>query len=380
MEREYSHPSTLGYLTSEQLLSNTIDFFRFPLIVGVVFIHTDFSNIIIQGARQVDIGQYAVFEQFFFLFSKLVFEVCVPLFFFISGFLFFYGTESFSFLVYLKKLRKRITSLLIPYIFWNLVVLLFFFFAQTFFGELLSGSNKPIVQYSVADWLWSLWDTSHVHGKAAKNLPINSPFWFIRDLMVVVLLSPIIYFLIRKLAIFAVLILGVVWVLNPYFYLPGWSSVSFFFFSAGAYFSLYNKNFVLIIKSSLPWPVLCYILLIIVAFYGFEKGGWSYLYCTNVLLGLISAVAVTGYFIEKGSWRPNHFLVSASFFIFAYHRLPLVFIIKFLFSWVKPQTDVMLLLMYFVCPVCVILLGLLFFGVLRRLLPAFTAVICGGRL
>jgi len=156
--------------------------------------------------------------------------------------------------------------------------------------------------------------------------------------------------------------------------------MAFFFFSAGAYFSLYNKNFVLIIKSFLPWPVLCYILLIIVAFYGFGKGGWSYLYCTNVLLGLISAVAVTGYFIEKGSWRPNHFLVNASFFIFAYNRLPLVFIIKFLFSWVRPQTDVMLLLMYFVCPACVILLGLLFFWVLRRLLPAFTAVICGGRL
>jgi len=77
------------YLTSEQLLSKTIDFLRFPLIVGVVFIHTDFSNIIIQGSKQVDLRQFAVFAQVFLLFSKLVFEVCVPLFFFISGFLFF---------------------------------------------------------------------------------------------------------------------------------------------------------------------------------------------------------------------------------------------------------------------------------------------------
>jgi len=219
-----------------------------------------------------------------------------------------------------------------------------------------------------------------VHVKAAKNLPINSPFWFIRDLMVVLLLSPIIYFLIRKVGVFAVLILGVVWLFKPYFYLPGWSTVSFFFFSAGAYFSLHNKNFVLVMQSFLPWSVLCYVLLIIAAFYGFGKGGWSYLYCANVLLGLLSAVAVTGYFIEKGSWRPNHFLVSASFFIFAYHRLPLVFIIKFLFIQVRPQTDVALLFLYFVCPVCVILLGLLFFWVISMLFPRFTAVICGGRL
>ncbi|MDR6733741.1 MULTISPECIES: acyltransferase family protein [unclassified Sphingobacterium] len=380
MEREHSPPSTLGYLTSEQLLSKTIDFLRFPLIVGVVFIHTDFSNIIIQGSKQVDLRQFAVFAQVFLLFSKLVFEVCVPLFFFISGFLFFYGTASFTFSVYFNKLRRRVHSLLIPYIFWNLAVLLFFFLAQTFFGGLLSGVNKPIIQYNLTDWLWSLWDTSHVHVKAAKNLPINSPFWFIRDLMVVLLLSPIIYFLIRKVGVFAVLILGVVWLFKPYFYLPGWSTVSFFFFSAGAYFSLHNKNFVLVMQSFLPWSVLCYVLLIIAAFYGFGKGGWSYLYCANVLLGLLSAVAVTGYFIEKGSWRPNHFLVSASFFIFAYHRLPLVFIIKFLFIQVRPQTDVALLFLYFVCPVCVILLGLLFFWVISMLFPRFTAVICGGRL
>ncbi|WP_293938629.1 acyltransferase family protein [Sphingobacterium sp. UBA5996] len=380
MEREHSPPSTLGYLTSEQLLSKTIDFLRFPLIVGVVFIHTDFSNIIIQGSKQVDLRQFAVFAQVFLLFSKLVFEVCVPLFFFISGFLFFYGTASFTFSVYFNKLRRRVHSLLIPYIFWNLAVLLFFFLAQTFFGGLLSGVNKPIIHYNLTDWLWSLWDTSHVHVKAAKNLPINSPFWFIRDLMVVLLLSPIIYFLIRKVGVFAVLILGVVWLFKPYFYLPGWSTVSFFFFSAGAYFSLHNKNFVLVMQSFLPWSVLCYVLLIIAAFYGFGKGGWSYLYCANVLLGLLSAVAVTGYFIEKGSWRPNHFLVSASFFIFAYHRLPLVFIIKFLFIQVRPQTDVALLFLYFVCPVCVILLGLLFFWVISMLFPRFTAVICGGRL
>jgi hypothetical protein len=56
-------------------LSKTIDFLRFPLIVGVVFIHTDFSNIIIQGSKQVNILHFPVFAHVFFLFSKLVFEV-----------------------------------------------------------------------------------------------------------------------------------------------------------------------------------------------------------------------------------------------------------------------------------------------------------------
>ena len=79
-----------------QLLSKTIDFLRFPLIVGVVFIHTDFSNIVIGGVKQISFVNFPVFARIFFLFSKVIFEVCVPLFFFISGFLFFYRTEGFS--------------------------------------------------------------------------------------------------------------------------------------------------------------------------------------------------------------------------------------------------------------------------------------------
>ncbi len=37
-------------LTAE-LQSKTIDALRFPLIVGVVFIHTDFSDIILDGQK-----------------------------------------------------------------------------------------------------------------------------------------------------------------------------------------------------------------------------------------------------------------------------------------------------------------------------------------
>ncbi len=76
------------------LLSKTIDFLRFPLIVGVVFIPTDFSNFIIQGSKQINILYFPVFAYVFFLFSKFVFEICVPLFFFISGF--FYAIFVFS--------------------------------------------------------------------------------------------------------------------------------------------------------------------------------------------------------------------------------------------------------------------------------------------
>ena len=69
---------------SEKLQSDTITWLRFPLIVGVVFIHDN-----------ITLGQNSeIINPFWFdcvirLFSDVFPRVCVPLFFIISGFLFF---------------------------------------------------------------------------------------------------------------------------------------------------------------------------------------------------------------------------------------------------------------------------------------------------
>ncbi|MGE8241637.1 MAG: acyltransferase family protein [Sphingobacterium sp.] len=367
-------------MSAEELQSKVIDFLRFPLIVGVVFIHTDFSDIVIAGVKQISFVNYPIFSRIFFLFSKVIFESCVPLFFFISGFLFFYKTAGFSREIYLQKLKNRIRSLLVPYIFWNLLIILFLMLAQTFLsGSLVSGRNKLITDYSLLDWLWSFWDTSHVNPLTKKTLPINSPFWFIRDLMVVVLFSPLIYILIKKLRAYAVIMLGLLWIFNPFFYLPGLSIVSFFFFTAGAYFSIHKMNFVEVLMPMLRALAPLYILIVAMALYFVGTGWWSYLYCAGVIVGLILAITVSAYFIERGKWHLNPFLTNGSFFIYAYHRLPLVFVIKILFKWLHPRSDGVLLLLYIACPAIVILLGLLIYSLLRQWLPRFTAVISGGR-
>ncbi|WP_418359260.1 acyltransferase family protein [Sphingobacterium detergens] len=367
-------------MSAEELQSKVIDFLRFPLIMGVVFIHTDFSDIVMAGVKQISFVNYPIFSRIFFLFSKVIFEACVPLFFFISGFLFFYKTAGFSREIYLQKLKNRIRSLLVPYIFWNLLIILFLMLAQTFLsGSLVSGRNKLITDYSLLDWLWSFWDTSHVNPLTKKTLPINSPFWFIRDLMVVVLFSPLIYILIKKLRVYAVIILGLLWIFNPFFYLPGLSIVSFFFFTAGAYFSIHKMNFVEVLKPMLRALAPLYILIVAMALYFVGTGWWSYLYCAGVIAGLLFAITVSAYFIERGKWHLNPFLTNGSFFIYAYHRLPLVFVIKILFKWLHPRSDGVLLLLYLVCPAIVILLGLLIYSLLRQWLPRFTAVISGGR-
>ncbi|MGE8426162.1 MAG: hypothetical protein ACN6PI_25220, partial [Sphingobacterium siyangense] len=98
---------------------------------------------------------------------------------------------------------------------------------------------------------------------------------------------------------------------------PGMSTVSFFFFAAGAYFSIYKKDFVLLMKRLLPWVAGVFLLIIAAAFYFFGKTWWSYLYCASVLVGMLFSIALLAHCIEKGWWRPNSFLAKGSFFIFA---------------------------------------------------------------
>ena len=111
-------------------LSKTIMFLRFPLIVAVVFIHTNLADVMINGRLLVNEGQFPIHDLFRHIITNELARIAVPLFFFISGFLFFYHTD-FSMKMYKQKLKKRVRTLLVPYLFWNTVVFLIFFMKKS---------------------------------------------------------------------------------------------------------------------------------------------------------------------------------------------------------------------------------------------------------
>ena len=106
-------------MTNDELLSKTISYLRFPLIVGVVFIHNKMAEINVQGdIVSYDDWPWLTYTMDFF--SSVLPTIAVPLFFFISGFLFFYKVD-FDKNVYIKKLKSRYHTLVIPYLIWNFV-------------------------------------------------------------------------------------------------------------------------------------------------------------------------------------------------------------------------------------------------------------------
>ncbi len=310
-------------MTNEELQLQTISLLRFPLIVGVVLIHSHFDEVVINGVDLMKGGNFPVFTTISCLFSSIFSAIAVPLFFFISGFLFFYKTPSFTRQTYLQKLKKRARTILVPYIFWNLLVAAFFFLSQSFLPGLMSGRNKLIADYSFSDWCWTFWNTNMINPlvDSTGSYPICYQFWFIRDLMVVMLLSPLIHFLLAKLCQYAVLCLGVIWLFGWWFNITGFSITAIFFFSAGAYFSIHNRNFVRTMKPLFPVSIPLYALIAVAELFFMNRAWYGYLHGIGILTGIIVAVTLTAHFAERGKLKVNLFLSNSSFFIYAYHAI-----------------------------------------------------------
>ena len=172
-----------------------------------------------------------LFQEFF---SNGISRVAVPMFFLLSGILFFKGYIQ-SLNHYKKKIYARLNSLVIPYLICSLFVLTINFFIQAcvkFFpmlGKIINGSTSGLLEMSAID-LIHIWLVT----------PLTAHLWFLRDLMFMALLSPILLWLVRRLGLPLMLILFILWFLqiNVSPYLGDWRLIridSIFFFSIGAY-------------------------------------------------------------------------------------------------------------------------------------------------
>lgn len=347
---------------------------RFPLIVAVVFIHSNPGDIVFNGQSAVVNYNLSVYEGIRYFISGIVARVAVPAFFFISGFLFFIKTDCFNTDIYVEKLKKRGRTLLFPYLCWNLLVVLMSYCVQIAFSNWISGNNLLIADYTWKNWLQAFWN-----GNSGENMPVNYPLWFIRDLMVVIVFSPIVYWGIKRLQSIFVLMLGALWFFNLWIDVTGFSIVAFFFFSYGAYWGINKTNFVKAYNRLFPHSLWVYIILAVCNFLFREYDWCSYIHKTGILIGLSMFVSLTAYCLKKQIWKVNPYLTNSSFFIYVYHALPLGYLVSLCIKIIHPNTDLCIILIYLLCPTIIILLGLWIYRILNKLFPKTIVLITGGR-
>ncbi len=366
------------------LASKTISFLRFPLIVMVLFIHTSLLDTEIGGTSVIQEGQYPVFEFVAHLVGGNVARVRIPLFFFISGFLFFSRADfsgvrySPSPAFYLGKFRRRINTLLIPYLFWNLACFAVTAVAGTFVGSEFAGGDKTPADYVFSDWLEIFWQYKN-------GMPADQPLWFMRDLIILTLCTPLVFIMVRHLKTAAVAVLGLCWAADFWFDpVVGLSIPGVFWFSFGAFFSANGKDFLNVFMPLRRISLIVFLLLVAAETTLWKLGApdsrWlDFLYNTGVLAGSLAILAWTARGLEKGVLGVSPLLVSSAFFVYAFHSKPLTFLNRFFLLHLSPVNDFTLIVAYVAIPAAVVLAAICVYAALKKCLPRLTNIITGGR-
>ena len=351
-------------------LSEKIKIISFMLILLVVQLHAYNLDLLFgKNAIILNKGFNWIFQNFF---SNGITRIAVPLFFIISGYLFYLQFQP-TLENYLDKLKKRFKTLLLPYLIWSIFGVFFYFLLQSIPQSQSFFSNGLIKNYSLNDFFERIFLT-----------PVPYQFWFLRDLMLFVIISPIFYFFIKKLGALLIIILLVTWFINFDFIII--SNEAILFFVCGAYLSISNDDLINYEFSKKTYYLICSWIVAVVIKTSLELINFKPLFAINIFLKasiLLGILAIWSLYdaLKKSNQNKIFFkksIVETSFFIFALHE-PLLTIVKKVCFFMIGKENNKPLIVYIISPIITIIICITVGLILKKYLNKFYSILTGGR-
>ncbi len=362
-------------------LSTSIEVARFVLVIGLVFLHYfGFPN----GTASPFSGfdperhQFATFVNSFVLFF---FFSAVPLLSAVSGWLFFPTAETRIGQALHRRILGRFRTLLLPLVIWNLAALLA---ALALHAAAPGNGFLPALGFDF-DAAGALDYVNAVLG--LTGLPIALQFWFVRDLFVTVLCSPLLWLLLRHAPLVGAAALGLVWLSGGTLGIFIRTDVLFFFYMG----ALARQSGLLPQLGLRPTLMLLAAYVLLVALRAaapawLPAGSWTHqeqaLELATRLIRPVGVLACWGLCLQIarsnwGRWVARY--GGFAFFLHAAHY-PLLPAVKFvLWRLVPAETDAWMLTHYAASVALTVLLVFLSAQLLFRLWPAGYSLLAGGR-
>lgn len=380
---------------NQHLQYATIDWLRFPLVIFVIFIHS-FGLPETVDLREMNFSVFSGMDIYnvIRIIVKKIASICNDGFFLFSGFLFFLNINVWNKTIYFKKLKRRINTLLIPYLLWNIINVIIrpviiiggrlikrdgdWNRMATFFNELLEKGIWNIF------WHYNTWGAgTNILGWSRPSMgPFSVPMWFLQTLIVLTIITPVIFLICRYLKKYGLILLGLLYYTGIWISIPGFSIAPIFFFTLGAYFGIYKRNLVSELrKYKLFWYIVSILTLFPSIYYDYD-GHTTYNYFTPAFLlsTIISAVNIVSFFIEKGKIRPNHTLTKATFFVYGVHTVLVLSIVGLIFDTIlKSKSPIILTIRYFTVPIATAYICVLIYCIMKRIMPKILGLLSGNR-
>lgn len=373
--------------------SECINMLRFPLAILVVFVHGFGADIDISELHASGLTGLAVYDYIRLFFSVVIARSAVPIFFIISGYLLFLKVEEYNKIVYISKLRKRWHSLVIPYLSWIILFVLWTLMFKV--GGILLHS-KPwigILDYFQENgYLHMLWDSS-VWGERITWLgigthnsgPVLLPFWYMRDLIMMVILSPIICWLINKIKVLFIIFLLVIYAFDiKVSWMSGTFTTASFFFSLGSYWAIKKQDFTDVLWKWRYLICLTALLLMVCQTYSGSSMGNMVSRMIHPWLVIIQSFALiigaSKLCMYPNFYKVNKKLAKMSFFTYALHPFILGYIISKL-NKIMPISDTWyaMTLNYLATPILCVIICIVIYMIMKKLMPGILEMIVGER-
>lgn len=346
-----------------QAESRAIEWLRFAMAFAVVLLHT--------GSPGCD-SFYPLYSSLCILFPNGICRIAVPLFFLISGYLFFNSFEQWGITVYFSKIKKRVYTILLPYLLWNILA----FFILYFYGYFRTKLHGDI-PLSIST-VWSNWKGFRLFWDSNGGLPIDYPLWFIRDLFIIILISPLIYYNIKKLRYYGMLCLFAVYIVFGRFFM------GLFFFSLGGWLMINGLSLTSIARKYKWASVSTSLLLLslIIPAYKWNQSAYWIIERIFTLPGTFAIICLSSEGIRSGLFRFNGLLSRSSFFIYASHAIIILHDIAhyIVLHFLPVHGELYYCLDLLLRPIITVCICVAIYWSMEKVCPRLLCILTGGRL
>lgn len=296
-------------------------------------------------------------------------SVAVPLFFFISGLLFFKNVKSVGDCI--QGIKKRIRTLVLPYIIWNLVFVAWYVVLHFLPGVSQYVNSDILGHFSLKKPLSSI--EYFLVEPAAFHL------WFLRDLIVYVFVTPLLYYMLRHFhwVTFMVILAVFGWIPRcgiTYFVAGGIVSMHYGLDEFSKIISklvLFVSSILYVSNAVLAALPSCHLLALDPYFQQIVN-----------IAGIIMVWGIYDIIFNRLTSRElMHRVLDISkftFFVYLFHE-PVFNILKKLSLKALGVSNVSLISLYFINPIIMAAISVCVALVLKRLLPKVYSVFVGGR-
>ena len=284
--------------TENREFSDKLTFLKLLFSVWVVYIHAkNFTIYSLDGTVLYMIE----------LCMSRIFAIAVPSFFIISGYLFF---RNYTPTAAPKKLKSRFWSLLVPYVLWNTIYwLIRLGIEQSPFGVRL---NYTKTSPTFSSWLFD---------GLLGEFPLDGPLWFMKVLIPVVAVAPLLYYILRYKWSALVLVTAAVLACACYGHLPDQLMRASVLFYLGGFLSLHQRNLFEERRWSRAYKIAAAVLLSI----HFFAGGYIGTDRSEVAIIVYAVLFVAMWILTDGITlnERTRKLISIQFWVYCAHELPL---------------------------------------------------------